>query len=333
MCKFIFALFIVLLSICSLPTMAANCSGGSIIFQPDPTDAGYWRTRYTSGSPGPMLVMMATVQNDMTCEPDALDDGGWHVSNINIQLINGTCKNSSTVSTPYPGIEWKLQDMSCDANWITSNTTKSVGSWDQRTTWPSGTYLGKAMLVVNGEYWMQNTQTGVYYINIPFMSYGSTLLRSPSIPVASNLGLVTPFQLLDTATCSMGLSTENLDFGKLTPINVNDGSLYKEFGVSYSCKNKAAANGLYVRFDPENVVDAANGIFSANDNNGRKLNFKITRPFGSEQIIPLNANYQIYPKTDSDIDNTATFRIRVMPSTPFPTGKVSTYLNVSLIYR
>ncbi|RVR38695.1 fimbrial protein, partial [Escherichia coli] len=34
-----------------------------------------------------------------------------------------------------------------------------------------------------------------------------------------------------------------------------------------------------------------------------------------------------------DYDASATFRINVRPSTPFPVGKVSTYLNVSLIYR
>ncbi|MCV5792060.1 fimbrial protein, partial [Escherichia coli] len=81
-----------------------------------------------------------------------------------------------------------------------------------------------------------------------------------------------PFIFNDNATCSMSLSTENLDFGKLTPNDVNKYSLYKELSVYYSCKNRALINGLYVRFDPENVVDAANGLFSASDSNGRKLN-------------------------------------------------------------
>ncbi|HGV2552243.1 TPA: fimbrial protein, partial [Escherichia coli] len=92
-------------------------------------------------------------------------------------------------------------------------------------------------------------------------------------------------------------------------------------------------NGLYVRFDPENVVDAANGLFSASDSNGRKLNFQITRQYGNLQTIPLNANYKIFGQYKYDYDASATFRINVRPSTPFPIGKVSTYLNVSLIYR
>lgn len=158
------------------------------------------------------------------------------------------------------------------------------------------------------------------------------MINSPAVNVSSALGGTIPFIFQDNATCSMGLTPENIDFGKLTPSDVNRG-LYKELLVSYSCKNKALINGLYVRFDPENVVDVANGMFSANDTNGRKLNFQITRLYGSEQIIPLKTNYQIYPQTRNSLDASANFRINVKPSTPFPAGKVSTYLNVSLIYR
>lgn len=332
MYKFILSLFIAFLSLSSLPAMAANCSGGPINFNAAPDDRGYWVTRYTSGSPGSLFEALVTVQNGMTCDPDYVENGAGK-SRMIMRITNGTCINRTTITTSYPGIEWKLQGMHCEGNDLISDTIESGVSWDGRINWPSGTWLGRASLTVNPEYWKQNTQTGVYYIAIEFPSFGNTLSNSPSISVNSSQGYAISFQLQDTATCTMSLSSENVDFGKLTPLNVNNGYLYKELSVYYSCKNQALINGLYVRFDPENVVDAANGMFSAIDNNGRKLNFKITTLSGYERTIPLNANYQIFQPTSSDLDATTTFRIKVMPSTPFPTGKISTYLNVSLIYR
>ncbi len=333
MCKFIFALFIALLSLCSLPSMAANCSGGTILFDTDPSDHGYWMSGYTSADDDQLLIMQVNVQNGMSCDPDYVENAVG-MSKMTMSITSGgTCKNATTITTPYPGIEWRLEGMHCDGNFIVSNNIKSGSSWDGRIDWPSGTNLGKVRLVVNDQYWIQNTTTGMRNINIPALSFGSTLTNSPSVSVASALGFSVPFQVRDTATCSMSLSTENLDFGKLTPTNVNNNSLYKELSVYYSCKNKALINGLYVRFDPENVVNATNGMFSANDNNGRKLNFQITRVYGNEHVIPLNANYQIYQPSKVNLDATATFRIKVKPSTPFPAGKVSTYMNVSLIYR
>lgn len=340
MCKFIFALFIALLSICSLPAMAANCSGGAILFYTDASDQGYWAKGYTSANDDPLLIMNVTVQNSMTCDPDYTKNA-TKISNMVMKMTSGgTCKNSTTITTPYPGIEWQLEGMHCDGSSIISDNVKAVSSWDSdsgmsgasRADWPAGTVLGKARLIVNDQYWEQNTQTGQYTVNIPLPSVGNTLENSPAVGVSSNLGGTIPFILQDNATCAMSLIPENIDFGKLTPGDVNRG-LYKELLVSYSCKNKALINGLYVRFDPENVVDVANGMFSANDTNGRKLNFQITRLYGSEQIIPLNTNYQLYSQTKKDLDASANFRINVKPSTPFPAGKVSTYLNVSLIYR
>ncbi|EOI1354310.1 fimbrial protein [Citrobacter amalonaticus] len=332
MYKFILALFIAFLSLSSLPAMAANCSGGTILFGTDPSDRGYGM--YTSANDEPLLIMQVTVQNNMACDPDFIDQGAIKQSQMIFKMTSGgTCKDSTTITTPYPGIEWKLEGMHCAFSSISSDNIKS-GAWDGKIQWPSGTVLGKAKLIVNDEYWMQNRQTGAYTtINIPSLSVGNTLSNSPSVSVGSTRGFFMRFQLQDAATCSMNLSTENLDFGKLTPININNSALYKDLSVYYSCKNKALINGLYLRFDPENIVDAANGIFSANDKNGHKLNFKITRLNGYEQTMPLNANYQIRQSIDADLDATETFRIRVMPSTPFPAGKISTYLNVSLIYR
>ncbi|MBE4812114.1 MULTISPECIES: fimbrial protein [unclassified Enterobacter cloacae complex] len=342
MCKFMFALFIALLSLYSLPSMAANCSGGTIIFSMDPSDKGYWiqGNVYTPANNDPLLIMQAVIQNDMDCDADytgGITTGGVEmVSQISMRLNGGSCKDASTVTTPYPGIEWKLDGMRCAGNSIVSNTVKSgTGS---RFNWPAGTVLGKARIVVNDEYWMQSMPTGQYLINFQPLSQGNTIVDSPAVNVTSTMGIYSFFNMQDTATCGMSFSTENLDFGKLTPADIGNPAvlgkgLYKELSVYYSCKNKALINGLYVRFDPENVVDAANGIFSANDRNGRKLNLQIIRVYEDIHVVPLNTNYKIYEPTQKDLDATATFRIYVKPSTPFPTGKVSTYLNVSLIYR
>lgn len=332
MYKFALALFFVFSSLSSIPVMAANCTGGSIVFNTDPSDRGYWENIYTAANKDPLLIMQVAVQNGMSCDPDYVENATKKGKMVMRITSGGTCKNSTTITTPYPGIEWQLEGMNCSGNQITSNNIKS-GPWDGRIDWPSGTVLGKAKLVVNDQYWIQNTKTGQYTVSIPSLSEGNTIVNSPAVNVSSILGRTIPFIFNDNATCSMSLSTENLDFGKLTPNDVNKNSLYKELSVYYSCKNRALINGLYVRFDPENVVDAANGLFSASDSNGRKLNFQITRLYGSLHTIPLNANYKVFDPYQYDLDATATFGINVKPSTPFPIGKVSTYLNVSLIYR
>ncbi|EKY5003342.1 fimbrial protein [Citrobacter amalonaticus] len=331
MYKYIFALLIAFLSLSSLPVQAKDCSGGTITFDRDPSsDMYHWAYGYTSEKNGPVIAMQISITNGMSCDADYIDFLTPQSKMAMKITSGGTCKNSNTITTSYPGIEWQLEGMHCDSgSWLTSDMIKP----GERVDWPSGTVLGKAKLIVNDEYWMKNTQTGQHNVTVPVLSIGRTVLNSPSVEVNNALGGSTiSFYINDIGTCSMSLIPENIDFGKLTPSDVNRG-LYKELLVSYSCKNKALINGLYVRLDPENVVDAVNGMFSANDTNGRKLNFQITRLYGSEQIIPLNTNYQLYSQTQKNIDDSARFRINVKPSTPFPAGKVSTYLNVSLIYR
>ncbi|HCD7554097.1 TPA: fimbrial protein [Citrobacter farmeri] len=331
MYKFMLALVFAFFSLSALPAKAANCSGGTILFDTDPSDHRYWALGYTSANNDPLLIMQVTVQNNMSCDPDYVENATKMGKMVMRITGGGTCKNSSTLTTPYPGIEWKLEGMHCNSSFITSDNIKSA-PWDGRVNWPAGTVLGKARLVVNDQYWIQNTQTGQYTVSIPSLSEGNTLSNSPAVNVGSILGGTLLFPFKDNATCGMSLSPENIDFGKLTPGDLTR-RLYKEILVSYSCRNGAMINGLYVRFEPENVVDAANGMFSANDSNGRKLNFQITRLYGSEQNIPLNTNYQVYQPTRDDLDASARFRIYVKPSNPFPAGKVSTYLNISLIYR
>lgn len=332
MYKFIFALFIAFLSLSSIPAIAANCSGGGIVFQIDPNDSRYFMNGYTSADNAQLLLMNVTLSGSMNCDPDYIENA-VKKSKMTMKMSGGgSCKTPTTITTPYSNIEWQLEGMTCSDGFISSNNIKSV-DWDGKARWSSGTVLGKARLVVNDQYWIQNTQTGEYTVSIPMPSAGNTLVNSPAINISSTLGAMMTFIFNDTGTCSMSLSPENLDFGKLTPNDVNSSHIYREIMVSYSCKNKALINGLYVRFEPENVVDNANGMFSANDANGRKLNFQITRLYGSEITIPLNTNYQIFQPTRNDLDASVNFRINVKPSTPFPAGKVSTYLNISLIYR
>ncbi|EHJ7990224.1 fimbrial protein [Escherichia coli] len=331
MYRSILALFIAIFSLSSIPAIAANCSGGGIAFQIDPNDSRYFVNGYTPVDNASLLLMNLTLSNRIDCEPDYIENA-VKKSKMTLKMTGGgSCKTPTTITTPYPNIEWQLEGMTCDGGFISSNNIKSV-DWDGKAHWSAGTSLGKAKLVVNDQYWIQNTQTGEYPVNITIPSAGNTLVNSPAINVSSILGEMITFKFNDISTCSMSLHPENIDFGKLTPNDVNS-NIYKEIMLSYSCKNKALINGLYVRFDPENVINAANGVFSASDSNGRKLNFQITRQYGNLQTIPLNANYKIFDQYKYDYDASATFRINVRPSTPFPLGKVSTYLNVSLIYR
>ena len=77
-------------------------------------------------------------------------------------------------------------------------------------------------------------------VSIPSLSEGNTMVNSPAVNVVSSiLGSNNTFYFNDNATCSMSLSSiENLDFGKLTPNDVNK-ILYKELSVYYSCKKSS----------------------------------------------------------------------------------------------
>ncbi|HAH1075996.1 TPA: fimbrial protein, partial [Escherichia coli] len=208
MYKFALALFFVFSSLSSIPVMAANCTGGSIVFNTDPSDRGYWENIYTAANKDPLLIMQVAVQNGMSCDPDYVENATKKGKMVMRITSGGTCKNSTTITTPYPGIEWQLEGMNCSGNQITSNNIKS-GPWDGRIDWPSGTVLGKAKLVVNDQYWIQNTKTGQYTVSIPSLSEGNTIVNSPAVNVSSILGRTIPFIFNDNATCSMSLSTEN----------------------------------------------------------------------------------------------------------------------------
>ena len=54
MYKFVLALFFVFSSLSSIPVMASNCTGGSIVFNTDPSDRGYWESIYTAANKDPL---------------------------------------------------------------------------------------------------------------------------------------------------------------------------------------------------------------------------------------------------------------------------------------
>lgn len=234
MYKFILALFIAILSLSSIPAIAANCSGGGIAFQIDPNDSRYFMKGYTSADNSPLLRMNLTLSNGIDCEPDYIENA-VKKSKMTIKMTGGgNCKTPTSITTPYPNIEWQLEGMTCNSGFISSNNIRSA-DWDGKAHWPAGTSLGKASLVVNDQYWIQNTQTGEYPVNIPIPSAGNTLVNSPAINISAQLGAMMTFIFNDIGTCSMSLHPENIDFGKLTPNDVNS-NIYKEIMLSYSCK-------------------------------------------------------------------------------------------------
>lgn len=77
MYRSILAVLFAFLSLNSLHAMAANCSGGSIRFNTDPSDRGYWISSgsgYTPANNDPLLIMQVTIPDGMTCEPDYIEN-------------------------------------------------------------------------------------------------------------------------------------------------------------------------------------------------------------------------------------------------------------------
>ena len=133
----------------------------------------------------------------------------------------------------------------------------------------------------------------------------------------------------------MSVSPENVSFGTISPIDISKGTVFKTVNVYWNCINKAlAANGLKFRFEPENVLDASQSTFSAIAKDGKKLNFKLVEyTQGHEVYRPINADAQVYASTTANASSALNLRIKVLPSTPYPTGTVSTYMNITAIYR
>lgn len=337
MFKLFFYLLISFSSLTSLSAIAQNCGSGIGITWGIGTNSSQpmLTGSYTSANSGSLGELRAVTVSDMNCQFDYMDSTNG-VSQMIMRLSDGLqCKNSDTISiNGSVGLEWKLTGMSCQNNQIRSHTVKTATGYGT-IRWPTGTQLGVATLQITDEYWRSYPAEDQRNVIIRTPSFGvGSLIGSPNVNITSFINDGLTMNIYNQGTCTMSLSTENIDFGKISPIDINSGNTFRDFTVNFSCMNKAIiANGLTLRFDPEHVVDASQGTFSATDNNGRDLIFKLSKP-SPNNAIPLNRSWVLLNASAYDPQNSNTsFRIQVMPSSPFPSGRVSTYLNITLAYR
>lgn len=131
-----------------------------------------------------------------------------------------------------------------------------------------------------------------------------------------------------SGTCTFSVSPENVSFGTISPLDINKGTVSKNVNVYWNCINKAiAAHGLSFRLEPEHVLDANKGTFSAIADDGKSLDFKIVRyaSGGVETFIPINSNAPVYASTIGDANGVLNLGVKVLPSSRYPTGTVSTF--------
>ncbi|EJC0776203.1 fimbrial protein [Escherichia coli] len=317
---------------------AANCgTGQGIVWNLGSIGSTYLTSgTYTSANTDYAGELIATINGDMYCDSDYLDGyTGEGVSRMIMRLNNGLkCKDSNSISIDgASGAEWKLTGMVCENNNIRSTSTKNTG-WDQKAKWPNGTIIGSAKLLIRSEYWKNYRVDNQRSVMIPSPSYGlGVLANSPTINVGSYIGPGRQMNLYNQGTCTMSLSTENLNFGRLSPPDINSGKIKKDFYLDYSCENAGAVNGVYVKYEPEYTIDASKGTFSAKDKSGNNLIFKISTSSYLNSTIPLNTLWKMVNPSASDASGRVNYSVEVMPSTPLPSGALSTYLNISLVYR
>ena len=288
---------------------------------------------YSSADDGPAGEIDAIINKNMDCEAD-YTRMGQNVSQILMLLYNDNyCKSSDTIAIGNTGLEWKLDGMICQNGAIVSNIIKTFPIQDRTVQWPAGTQIGSATLVISDEYWKRNTDDNSYVrYSVPSFGMGS-LSNSPTTNVDSEISDSGTMIIYNKGTCTMTLSPENVDFGRLSPNDINSGKVFRDIAMNYSCYNKAIVNGLNMLVEPEHVIDASQGKFSAKDNNGRDLIFQLTKLQMNQEVVPLNTLWSVSPPSNSDQYGNIALRIRAMPSTPFPSGSVSTYLNIHLKYR
>lgn len=318
------------------PASAKNCGAGlGIVWKLGTAGTTYLTSgTYNSATNQYAGELIATINGNMYCSADYMD-GVIGVSRMIMRLNTGLqCKDSSTISiVGQTGAEWKLTGMVCENNTIRSTTIKNT-PWDQQALWPNGTSIGSAKLYISSEYWKNYRVDNQRSVMIPSPSYGlGVLTNSPNINVGSDIGQGKQMTIYNQGTCTISLSTENLNFGRLSPPDINSGNIKKDFYLDYSCQNKGAINGVYVKYEPEHTIDASKGTFSAKDKSGNDLIFKISTSSRTNSTIPLNTLWQMVTPSTLDTSGRVNYSVQVMPSTSLPSGAVSTYLNVSLVYR
>lgn len=321
----VFALFFL-----SPHVYAANCTSGEIYIEYDDTTTTHYT--YDSSLTDPVATLRVKIISGFQCNPDYIDTGTLKgKSYLSLPITNGGVCSNNTLTTTIPGVVWRLDGLRCDGRVLRSNTELTSNSTTAPVTWSSGTILGKLVLTLTDDYWRQNTQTRT--LDLPTPSQG-TVPNGPNVRVRSILTTWT-HRIVHSGTCSMSVSPENVSFGTISPIDISKGTVFKTVNVYWNCINKAlAANGLKFRFGPENVLNASQSTFSAIAKDGKKLNFKLVEyTQGHEVDRPINTDVQVYARTTADTSSALNLRIKVLPSTPYPTGTVSTYMNITAIYR
>lgn len=309
---------------------AANCTSGEIYIEGDYTSP--YNYDYDSSQTGPVAALRAKIISGFQCDPDYVDSGKGK-SSLSFPITNGgTCNGNNELTTTIPGVVWRLEGLRCEGSSLRTNTELTVNDLVYgKATWSSGTILGRLVLTLTDDYWRQNTQTRTLDLATPTRGNVRNGTNVMITPVLSSW----TYRIIHSGTCTMSVSPENVSFGTLSPIDINKGDIFKTVNVYWNCINKAiAANGLSFRFDPENVLNASQSTFSAIAKDGKKLNFKLVEyTQGHEVYRPISTNTQVYARRTDDSNSALNLRIKVLPSTPYPTGNVSTYLNITAIYR
>lgn len=340
MLKFILYLLIPLSSMVALPAKAKNCGSGiGIRWEVE----GYPPSNYNSasGNDGRIMNIRAVIAGNMTCEPDWVENG-YQYTNLQMTTNTGSdnlgqCVNNNAVSAGKPGLVWQLTGMSCSNGVITSDLVLHKPYDGQRFVWSAGTEIGKATLsIISEDFWKYIQALGA--VTFPMPSTGFKL-RGPgnsNINIVSSVGDTKTIMFTNIGTCSVNLSTNNIDFGKVSFYEINRTHVTRDFELQYTCNNRAAIpHGVSVFVQPERIINNAQGIFATQNKDGKNLQFelKTVDSSGNASVVPLAKPYQIYQGSATDVSGSRTFRVGIRPSTSLPTGKVSTFMNINLRYK
>lgn len=342
MYKLFFYLLIPILSLSSLPALAVGCAGSGQALEWRPSSAGNPSflngSSYSSDNIGPVGALTLHLTNNFTCQGD-YQDTGRSFSRLHMPLNSGlTCKNTNTISiNGVSGVEWQLSGLNCNNNQLESTAYVSTTSRDKYPYWSRGLALNAtATLQVTNEYWRNYPQVNKRTITIPLPSNAITQSKITIGPKQN-----TTLTVMNVSTCTIALSPENLDFGKLSLNDIRSGKgASKDFALSYRCSNGAgsAYGGVKLYVEPEIAVNTQQGTFGARDKDGNMLTFQLKDTYYSPPSpISLNTeNGFLQSSLDDGISaGTRNYRIQVLfpAQQPYPFGAVSTYLNFKLIYR
>ncbi|HBA8915339.1 TPA: fimbrial protein [Escherichia coli] len=312
---------------------AKNCTDGEIYVVYDYNTPVYYT--YDSSQTGPVASLGVDVSQQFQCEPDYLDEVHFKgMSYLSFPITNGgTCSNN-VITTSEPGVVWQLEGLSCDARSGFVRTTTELETNPQgKVNW-SG-HLGRFILTLTDEFWKKNTDAQkILNLKVPTQGYVNGTTNVKLTASVTNL----THTITHSGTCTFSVSPENVSFGTISPLDINKGTVSKDVNVYWNCINQAiAAHGLSFRLNHEHVLDANQGTFRAIADDGKSLNFKIVRYSSGtgrvETSIPINSNAPVYASTIGNANGVLYLGVKVLPSSRYPTGTVSTFLTITAIYR